>query len=91
MLCLYYNMFWELLKANLNNSVNIQVDKIFSGRLVVPVVLLCILVVIIKQKKVVIGDGNVFLDVLLWHERGSGGVIIAVFKHYLHSSNIPYF
>ena len=24
-------------------------------------------------------------------QRGSGGVIIAVFKHYLHSSNIPYF
>lgn len=41
---------------------------------------LCLLVVI-KQKKVVIGDGDVFPDVLLRHECGSGDNIIAAFKH----------
>lgn len=54
------------------------------------VVFLCLLVVI-KRKKVVIGDGNVFPDVLLWHERGSGSSIVAVFEHSLHSSRISYF
>lgn len=58
--------------------------------LVVPVAFLCLFVVI-KQKKVVVGDGNDFPDVLLWHGCGSGDSIVAAFKHYFHSSNISYF
>lgn len=72
-------------------SVNIQVAKILYGRFVVPVILLCILIVIIKQKKVVIGDGDVFPDVLLGHECDCGDNIIAAFKHSLHGYNISYF
>lgn len=84
-------MLRELLKTNLNNSVNIQVAKNLYGRFVVPVVFFCILIVIIKQKEVVIGDENAFPDVLLGHECGSDDSIVAVFEHSLHGYNISYF
>ena len=34
---------------------------------------------------------SLFPDVLLWHERGSGSGIVAVFEHNLHGCDIPYF
>lgn len=83
-------MLRELLKANLNNSVNIQVAKILGGRPVVPVTLLCILIFVIKQKKVV-SDDVVYTGFLLRHKCGCGDSAATVFEQHLHGCNISYF
>lgn len=55
-----------------------------------PVILLCILIVIIKQKKVVIGDGSVLPNVLLRHECGSNGNDVTISDSNLYGSEVPY-
>lgn len=95
MLCLYYNMFWELRKPHFDGTVQSKIvfpeSEVFCRRLVVPVILLCFFIIQIVIKEVVISDGNVFPNVLQGHERGSGGGIVAVFEHNLHGCDIPYF
>lgn len=55
-----------------------------------PVILLCILIVIIKQKKVVIGDGSVLPNVLLRYECGSNGNDVTISESNLYGSEVPY-
>lgn len=55
-----------------------------------PVVFFCILIFVIKQKKVVIGDGDVFPDVLLGRECGSGDNDVFILESNLYGGDVPY-
>ena len=91
MLCLYYNMFWELRKPHFDGTVQSKIvfpeSEVFCRRLAVPV----IFIIVIKQKKVIIFTyGDVFANVLLWYKGGGGGNEVTTLKRNLYGGAVPY-
>lgn len=93
MLCLYYNMFWELRKPHFDGTVQSKIvfpeSEVFCRRLTVPVVFFCFIVVIVEEV-VILTCGDVLTDVLLRYKGGSSSNDVAISESSLHSSNVPY-